>query len=345
LKLFLLLSQIMKDLIIVTGGAGFIGSNLVRKLNSEGIERIIIIDSLNKKWKWKNIRDLKFFDFINYEIGTEVLLKQIDTDKISKIFHIGANSDVLFSDDNKMVQLNFEHSKFWLSISISKKIPFVFASSSAIYGNKLIKRKKSSDFNFPPHNIYAFSKMMFENHVNQLLKHSKGLPKIIGLRFFNTYGWGEFHKGKNASLVYRFFLFLKEDGKIKLFENAEKIKRSYISVSDNVKIIKEAMDKRIKSGIYDLGSENPISHKELAFTIIDILKEEGFLDKKRSSESFIEYIPFPESLKNRFQFYTKADIPEWMKTIPVDSFKKGVKKYLKTLLQKETEEKIANNYY
>ena len=98
----------MKDLIIVTGGAGFIGSNLVRKLNSEGIERIIIIDSLNKKWKWKNIRDLKFFDFINYEMGTEVLLKQIDTDKISKRFHIGANSDVLFSDDNKMVQLNLD---------------------------------------------------------------------------------------------------------------------------------------------------------------------------------------------------------------------------------------------
>ncbi len=329
----------MKDLVVVTGGAGFIGSNLVRKLNSEGINNIIIVDSLNKEGKWKNIANLRFFDFINYEIGIKTLSEKIGNSSISKIFHIGANSDVLYSDDNRMVQLNFEHSKFWLSISLKNNIPFVFASSSAIYGNELVQKKANAVSIYSPHNIYAFSKKIFENYVFRILKEKTELPKIIGLRFFNTYGFGEFHKGKNASLIYRFFLFLKKEGKIKLFENGDKIRRSYISVNDNVNIINEAMNRKIKSGIYDLGSGQPVSHKELAFTIIDVLKEEGFLNKDKPNESFIEYIPFPDNLRNRFQFFTKANIPEWIKEIPMDDFKTGVRKYLKVLLQKELEEK------
>ncbi len=196
-------SLFMKETIIVTGGAGFIGSNLVKELNTKGIDKIIIVDSLKKAGKWENLKDLTFYDFINYKIGIEKIIKKIKEVRIKAIFHLRANSDVLDSDSNKMVELNFEHSKEWLSFSLKNKITFVFASSSAIYGNKFLK-EKNKNIEDKPHNIYALSKKMFEKHLAIILKKREINSQILGFRFFNTYGPGEYHKGENASLVYRF---------------------------------------------------------------------------------------------------------------------------------------------
>ncbi len=324
----------MKETIIVTGGAGFIGSNLVKELNKKGIDKIIIIDSLKKTGKWENLKDLTFYDFINYEIGIEKIIKKIKNVKTKAIFHLGANSDVLDSDSNKMVELNFEHSKEWLSFSLTKKITFVFASSSAIYGNKFLK-EKNKNIEDKPHNIYALSKMMFEKHL-AIISTKRDLDSpVIGFRFFNTYGPREYHKRENASLVYRFYEFITKYGKIKLFENGDKIKRDYLWVKDNVKILTKILDKKIPNGIYDLGTGLSTSHTELANMVIDILKDYGKISSKKENKDYIELIPFPENLKGKFQFLTKANIPKWLQDFPFTKLRDGIKEYYGEIIDRE----------
>ncbi len=319
--------------IVVTGGAGFIGSNLIKKLNEKGFDCILIVDNLQNQLKWKNILDLKFYDFVDYKQGIDKVAHDLNKVDISAIFHIGANADVLVTDASVMLNLNFEYSKAYLDLSLRKNIPFIYASSSAVYGHSASCHPSIS--NERPHNLYALSKWMLDNYIRRILKNQNPENKIMGFRFFNTYGVGEFHKGKNASLVYRFYDFIKTKKFIDLFEGAEKIKRDYIWVNDLVRVLIFALENELDNGIYNLGSGLNLSHKALAEIIIDNLLTENVISG--SKNDFITYIPFPPELKKTFQFFTKSEhMSGWITSLNITEPKIGIGNYIDELMQLET---------
>ncbi|MBD3808627.1 MAG: NAD-dependent epimerase/dehydratase family protein [Epsilonproteobacteria bacterium] len=313
--------------IVVTGAAGFVGANLVRYLNEQMYENIVLVDTLSKENYYKNLIGLKYCDFLNFEKGVEFLNDSIrQYENIAAIFHIGANADVLIEDCNIMMEMNFEHSKFWFNIAKEKNIPFIYASSSAVYGNGQSFRVIHEDEN--PHNEYAFSKLAFDNYVRSQINTCRN--KVIGFRFFNIFGMGEFHKGKNASLPHRFFEFITTKGFIDLF--SKEINRDYVWVEDVCRILYNTWQLNIQSGIYNLGSGNPISHEKLASLVIDVMSEENLINKEK--DECIAKITMPQNLVNKFQYLTKAeDLLDWINDITKGNEDK-IKLYIRALCQR-----------
>ena len=284
--------------IIVTGGSGFLGSNLIKKINQYGQKNIIIIDNYDDA-KFKNIKSLAFVDYITYTKGIDFIHNSLKKYSPSCIMHIGANADVLVRDPEIMMEANFEHSKYYLDLAQDLKIPMIYASSSAVYGNSKVSSvdAKSED----PHNTYAWSKWMFDQYV---LSNLGGFEsRVIGLRLFNIFGIGEFHKGKNASLPYRFFSFIRDKGFIDLFD--KEIKRDYVWVEDVADVFIDVLNyDSIKNGIYNLGGGNPISHESVASIVSSAFIAKG-LHKK--TDNLVRKIPMPEDLVHNFQFHTRAE--------------------------------------
>ncbi len=286
---------------IVTGGAGFVGSNMVKKLNEKGISDIIIIDSYGDE-KMKNLLGLKFKDFIDYHDGIKAV-----SDYLAHVvtpmgfFHIGANADVLVYDPKKMMNENYEFSKMYCEYANAHNIPFIYASSSAVYGNG--GSQGVGDNNEEPHNTYAWSKWLFDQYAIANREHF--INKVVGFRFFNVFGWGEFHKGKNANIVYRFYRFIKEKNYIDLFN--KEIIRDHIWVEDVAEVMYQAMVRdEITTGIYNLGGNHPITHRQVAEIVINTMMDEGVIPPKTIDE-YITLIDIPEELRDKFQFYTHAD--------------------------------------
>ncbi|MAD12578.1 MAG: nucleoside-diphosphate sugar epimerase [Flavobacteriaceae bacterium] len=312
-------------MIVVTGGAGFVGSNMVKFLNSKNHNDIIIVDSLKTRNLYKNLKGLKYIDFINYKNGIDFIKSALKKySEISLVIHIGANSDVLEKDCDVMIDLNFDHSKFWFNYCAENDIQFIYSSSSAIYGNSdsFIINEDNDD----PHNEYGISKLIFDKYVNFNIKNLKN--RVIGFRFFNIFGMGEFHKEKNASLPFRFFNFILNDGLIELFK--DEILRDYVYVNDVCEIIYYAWNNKVESGIYNLGGNNPISHKKLAQIVIDTMKENNIINS--SKNNYIKEINIPADLKNHFQFYTHAEkMPQWISSLTKSNELK-IKKYILDLI-------------
>jgi Nucleoside-diphosphate-sugar epimerases len=233
-----------------------------------------------------------------------------------------------------MLETNFEHSKFWVNFAIEKGADFIYSSSSAVYGNSK---------GFIPHpnyemplNEYAFSKLIFDNYVRKIINSDMGKNKktrIIGYRLFNVFGINEFHKDKNASIPYRFFTFIKDKGIIELFN--EDIKRDYVWVNDVCEVLYITwIEKNIPSNIYNLGSGEPISHVEVAKIVIETMKEQGYLDPTLDYNYYIKLIEMPLELRNRFQFFTKAEnVPIWITHI-TSNVREKMKKYIEELCKR-----------
>jgi len=318
--------------IIVTGAAGFVGHNLVKLLNSKGFKNIVLVDTLSKKNYFKNLIGIEYIDFLNFDKGIDFLNDSIKKySNIEAIFHIGANADVLIEDCNIMIDMNFEHSKFWFDLAKERNAPFIYASSSAVYGNSNSFQVKLEDE--IPHNEYAFSKLAFDNYVRGQIFDS--VNQIVGYRFFNIFGMGEFHKGKNASLPHRFFEFITTKGFIDLFE--KEISRDYIWVEDICNVLYSSWQMNIKSDIYNLGSGNSISHQNLANLVIETMIEENIIEGE--PKDFIKQIPMPENLINKFQFLTKAEnLLDWIENQTKNNENK-IKNYIKTLIRNKYENK------
>ena len=345
-------------MIVVTGGAGFIGSNLIKLLNQNGYKNIIVVDSLTNKNSFKNLTNLQYCDFFNFENGLDYLKKSLERyPRIDVIFHIGANADVLEEDGNKFLEMNFEHSKFWFDFAASRSCSLIYASSSAVYGNS--EKFTVTEENENPHNQYAFSKLLFDKFVRFHLANIEN--QVVGFRFFNVFGFGEAHKGKNASLPYRFFKSITDKGYIELFDDV--IKRDYVAVEDVCQVLFESWKNKLESGIYNLGSGNPISHQELADLVtevmfqfkldvynqtiqeIDKLIEEAdddcFIwyktDEKETpkKEDLIKKIRMPKDLVYNFQYLTKAeDLLPFIQDITGDNETKIIT-YINELLELE----------
>ena len=288
--------------IILTGGIGFVGSNMIRKLNEHGVNDIIIIDTYGNDEKMANLHGLDFLDIFDYKDGIPAVKGYLESVKDSTaFFHIGANSNVMDYDVKGMMNQNYEFSKMYCEYAASKNIPFIYASSSAIYGNS--KEFSIDEANSLPHNTYAYSKWLFDKYVMAHMPLYKN--RVVGYRFFNVFGWNEFYKDETACLPYRFYSFIRDKGFIDLFK--DHIERDYVWVEDLCEVLYQTMIKdEFGNGIYNLGGNHPVATRRVAEIVIECYIKRGLLEGNDVNR-YIQLIDMPENLRGKFQFYTHAE--------------------------------------
>lgn len=286
-------------MIIVTGGAGFIGSNIVKGLNERGREDVLIVDNLTNMVKFKNIQGLKALDYMDKKDFIDAIKNgKFDDTNIEVIFHEGACSDTMEYNGKYMMENNFEYTKTLMHFALKKKIQLIYASSASTYGSGKhgFSEKPACEEAL---NVYAFSKLFFDNYARRYFDNVES--QIVGLRYFNVYGPQENHKGKMASMIFQMFNQWKAEGKVKLFEgidgygNGEQV-RDFIYVKDVVKVNFFFWDHPELKGIYNCGTGHAHTFNTLA---------KGVLKYFGSGE--LEYVPFPEVLKGKYQSFTEAD--------------------------------------
>ena len=303
-------------MIVVTGGAGFIGSNILRGLNDAGEENVLVVDNLSNAQKHLNLNRLSFTDFIDKD---DFLASLEKITNISTIFHQGACSSTTDKDGKYMMSNNYEYSKTILKFCLKHKIDFLYASSAAVYGNGnngFVEEPKAEY----PLNVYGFSKFAFDNYVRRVLPEAE--IQILGLRYFNVYGPQENHKGRMASVAFHLFNQLKDSGKMRLFEGSEEFRRDFIHVVDAVKINLHFYQTK-SSGIFNAGTGKSRTFTDIARTMQNIHGCGG-----------IEEIPFPDDLSGKYQKFTEASLDNLRQVGYSGDFlslEEGLKKYFDQL--------------
>ncbi|ABK44062.1 ADP-glyceromanno-heptose 6-epimerase precursor [Magnetococcus marinus MC-1] len=312
---------------IVTGGAGFIGANIVAQLNAQGIREILVVDNLEKADKFLNLRDLEIADFMDKREFREHLERDMFVNMpIQAIFHQGACSDTMEYDGRYMMDNNFTYSKVLLHRAVEWKVPFVYASSAATYGASA--RFVESPENERPLNVYGYSKLLFDRYVQRNM--SKIESTVVGLRYFNVYGPREGHKGKMASQAFQLRNKVLADGEAKLFEgtngyaNGEQ-SRDFIFVEDVAQVnLHLAHSSQPIKGVFNLGTGKSRSFNAVAQAVIHSL-----------GQGRIGYFPMPAGLKDKYQNFTQADMTLFRAqtgyTAPFTELEDGVKKYMTAL--------------
>ena len=259
-------------MIIVTGGAGFIGSNLVKELNRRGRTDILIVDDLKDGQNYKNLRGLQFIDYQH----KDDFLKSIEEDDfdgadVDGVFHEGACSETMEYDVNFMMHVNYEYSKAVLHFCLQHRIPFLYASSASTYGSGKNGFREGDECE-DALNPYAFSKLAFDRYVRQVIPEAKS--QIVGTRYFNVYGPQEFHKGKMASIFLQLYNQINETGVCKLFTGTDGYedggqRRDFVYVKDVVNVNLWFWENNGPSGIYNCGTGHAHSYNEAAQAVID----------------------------------------------------------------------------
>lgn len=278
-------------MIIVTGGAGFIGSRIIKELNRLKFFNILLVDDLTDATKIANIKDLNVRDYIDKDKFIETFIQIASTNTILAVYHMGAESSTTCSDGKYLMENNYQYTCNIADICASNNIPLLYASSASVYGDSDVF---DSDYdNYQPNNMYGFSKLQTDRYIRPMIE--KG-HKIVGCRFFNVYSDGEFetHKeGMKSPTAWMNDQYNKY-GRIELFEGSDNFKRDFIHVNTVILKIIKWMAATEVSGIFNVGTGTPRSFKELALDITD--------------EEYIDYIPMPEHIKSGYQAYTCADI-------------------------------------
>ena len=298
---------------IVTGAAGFIGSNLVKALNERGENNIIAVDNFKNADKFKNLVDCEIADYLDKEDFLERLKEGYFDGLVTAVLHQGACSDTMESDGRYMMENNYRYTLELLNYCQNEEIPFLYASSASVYGGGNVF-KESREFEAPL-NVYAYSKFLFDQIVRRRW-HKRG-AQVVGLRYFNVYGAREQHKGRMASVAFHFFNQYRKEGKVKLFEGCDGYAnggqlRDFVSVEDVVKVNMFFLDNPQHSGIFNLGTGQAQSFNDVAVATINTLRvAEGKTALSLDGlikEGALSYVPFPDALKGKYQSYTQADI-------------------------------------
>jgi len=310
--------------IIVTGGAGMIGSNIVQGLNQSGRNDIIVVDDLKDGKKFWNISDLTIYDYLDKDDFLSMIKDGKDLGKIDAIYHEGACSTTTEWDGHYMMSNNYEYSKILLHYCLDRKIPYFYASSAATYGNSTVFVEDPANEN--PINVYGYSKYLFDQYVRQ--HESTFESQVVGFRYFNVYGPREQHKGSMASVAFHLNNQIEAGENPKLFEgsggygNGEQ-RRDFIYIGDAVKVNLWMLENPDVSGIFNIGTGNCQSFKEVAESVIDYHKK-----------GEIQYIPFPDHLKGSYQSFTEADITKLRNAgydTPFKTVQEGVADYMEWL--------------
>ncbi len=302
---------------VVTGAAGFIGSNLVRALNARGIAEIVAVDNLARADKFKNLVDCEIADYIDKQEFIERLESGDFDGDIDAIFHEGACSDTMETDGRYMMENNYRYSLRLLNWCLDQEVPLLYASSGATYGASTIFRE-TREYEAPL-NIYGYSKFLFDQIVRRRLAECGGMPRaqIAGFRYFNVYGPREQHKGRMASVACHHFDEFRRDGRVKLFAASHSYtdgehKRDFVFVDDVVKVNLWFLDHPEKSGIFNLGSGRAQSFNDVAHAVVNGCRshagEPALTLAEMQQQGLIEYIPMPEVLREKYQPFTQADL-------------------------------------
>ena len=299
--------------IVVTGAAGFIGSNLVKALNARGETQILAVDNLSREEKFRNLADCDIADYLDKSEFLPRLAEGDFEDDIAAVLHQGACSDTMETDGRYMLSNNYRYSVTLLHHCQENDIPLLYASSAAVYG---AGTKFSEDREFEaPLNVYGYSKHLFDQYVRRTLPEQTS--QIAGFRYFNVYGPREAHKGRMASVVWHFFQQYRATGKVQLFEGsggyaAGEQRRDFISVDDVVKVNLYFLDHPHRSGIFNVGTGRAATFNAVAAATINACRaaEQApplpFEELHRAGA--IEYVAFPAGLAARYQSFTQADL-------------------------------------
>jgi ADP-L-glycero-D-manno-heptose 6-epimerase len=316
-------------MIVVTGAAGFIGSNIVKKLNLEGYENIVVVDDFSNEKKNKNLSN----KIIEKQIPRDEFIPWLKThqEEVEFVLHIGARTDTTEFNKEIFNRLNLNYSKDVWQVCAESDIPLIYASSGATYGKGELGYRDDHDivYQLKPLNPYGESKNDFDKWV---LQQSNQPSYWAGLKFFNVYGPNEYHKGRMASVIFHAFNQIKETGKMKLFRShnqdyrdGEQL-RDFIYVKDVMDVIYFLMKNGKKSGIYNLGTGNARTFNDLAKNTF----------KAMNVHVNIEYIDTPEDIRDKYQYYTEAEMKKLRSEgydAPFISLEEGIEDYVKNYLE------------
>lgn len=328
---------------VVTGGAGFIGANIVKALNGRGLNDVLVVDNLKNSGKFSNLVDCEIADYVDKHDFFEQIAQGRFGRKIKAVFHEGACSDTMEQDGAYMMHNNYEYSKTVLHYCQKKKIPLFYASSAAVYGAGKIFRE-GREFESPL-NVYGYSKFLFDQFVRRVLP--KRTAQIAGFRYFNVYGEREGHKGRMASVAFHHFNQFRETGKVKLFRgshgygNGEQ-RRDFVSVEDAVAVNLYILDHPAKSGIFNVGTGRSQPFNDVAAAVINALRRADgkppLALAEMQKQGLIEYIDFPDGLAEKYQSFTQADPAALIKAgykKQLMTVEEGVARYVERLLARE----------
>ncbi|TMH11181.1 MAG: ADP-glyceromanno-heptose 6-epimerase [Betaproteobacteria bacterium] len=325
---------------VVTGAAGFIGSNLVRALNARGETQIVAVDDLERSDKFRNLAPCEIADFLDKDEFRRRLEAGDFSGSIDVVFHQGACSDTMETDGRFMMENNYRYSMSLLDFCVEDQVPLLYASSAAVYGAGTDFREERK-FEAPL-NIYGYSKFLFDQAVRR--RFGEAGSQIAGFRYFNVYGPNEWHKGRMASVAWHFFNQYSAERRVRPFVGSGgyadgEQRRDFISVEDVTNVNLHFLDHPELSGIFNVGTGRAQSFNDVALATINCCRKAkgdqpvDLTEARR--QGLIEYAPFPDALRGRYQNFTQADVGALRRAgfaAPFLPVEEGVGRYCRQLL-------------
>ena len=317
-------------MIVVTGGAGFIGSAIIAGLNARGVTDILVVDELGCDGKWKNLRGLRFADYVEKDDFLEMFATGKVTTKVEAVFHMGACSATTENDASYLIKNNYQYSKLLAQWAISVGVRFIYASSAATYGDGeegFVDDERGVE-SLRPMNMYGYSKQLFDLWA----KRAGLLGKIVGLKYFNVFGPNEYHKGDMRSFILKAFEQINSGGKVGLFKSHRsdygdgEQRRDFLYIKDAVDMTLFFMDNPKIGGLFNVGTGCAQTWNDLV----------GAVFAAMGKKELIEYIDMPDSIREQYQYFTEAEISK-LRGAGYDkattSLEEAVKDYVQKYLQ------------
>jgi ADP-L-glycero-D-manno-heptose 6-epimerase len=310
---------------IVTGGAGFIGSNVVQALTERGCDDVVVVDDLTDGHKFVNISDLNIADYLDkYDFIDRLSADKKFAKGITAILHLGACSETTEWDGRFMMQNNYSYSQKLLHHCLENKAQFIYASSAAVYGGA--KEFVEDPLFENPLNVYGYSKIQFDRYVRRVAANAES--QVVGLRYFNVYGPREQHKGSMASVAFHFNNQIREEGVANLFMGTDSYGdgeqlRDFVYIDDISNVNLWFLDNPSVSGIFNAGTGRAQSFNDVANAVI-----------QWHGKGKIRYVPFPDHLRGAYQSFTQADLTQLRQSgcdVEFRPVEDGVKNYLDQL--------------